>query len=74
MTTRELYSVVLQLPRQERARLAQLLLGSLDHPPDDQIEQDWLRVAAHRAVEIDHGDVQLVTAEALDAQVEALLK
>lgn len=64
----------LELPMQERARLAQRLLESLDEVSEAEAEQLWLEVAARRAEEIDQGTVQLVTAEELEGRVQALLK
>jgi putative addiction module component (TIGR02574 family) len=64
----------LELPMQERARLAQRLLESLDEISEAEAEQLWLQVAARRAEEIDQGTVRLVTAEELESRVQALLK
>lgn len=74
MTANALQQAVLHLPKQERAQLVNLLLDSLDQPSEANVEQLWLREAARRASEIDQGKVQLVTADALEAQVQALLK
>lgn len=64
----------LELPMQERARLAQRLLESLDEVSDSAAEQLWLDAAEHRAREIDQGAVKLVTAQELEIRVAALLK
>jgi putative addiction module component (TIGR02574 family) len=64
----------LELPIQERAKLAQRLLESLDDVSVAEAEQLWLDVAARRAEEIDQGIVQLVSAEELEGRVQALLK
>lgn len=64
----------LDLPMQEGAKLAQRLLKSLDDVSDSEAEQLWLDVAIRRAEEIDQGKVKLVTAQELEAQVQALLK
>lgn len=64
----------LDLPMQDRARLAQRLLESLDEVPESEAEQLWLDVAARRAQEIDQGAVKLVSAQELEARVAALLK
>lgn len=64
----------LDLPMQERAKLAQRLLESLDEVSEAEAEQFWLDVAARRAEEIDQGTVQLVSAEELESRVQALLK
>lgn len=64
----------LDLPVQERARLAQRLLESLDDVGEAEAEHLWLDVAARRAEEIDRGAVQLVSAEELEARVQTRLK
>ena len=64
----------LELPIQERAKLAQRLLESLDDVSAAEAEQLWLDVAARRAEEIDQDIVQLVSAEELESRVQALLK
>jgi len=74
MGTTTLQQAVLHLPKQERAQLVHLLLDSLDQPSEANIEQLWLREAEHRAAEIDRGEVQLVSAEELEGQVQALFK
>ena len=74
MNTVALEQAVLHLPKQERAHLVHLLLDSLDEPTEANIQQQWLREASRRADEIDQGKVQLVTAEELEGQVQALFK
>ncbi len=64
----------LELPIQERAKLAERLLESLDEVSVADAEQLWLDVAARRAEELDQGIVQLVPAEELEIRVQALLK
>ena len=74
MTTTEFQQAALHLPKQQRAQLAHLLLESLDQPSEATIEQLWLHEAERRAGEIDRGEVQLVTANELEAQIQAVLK
>jgi putative addiction module component (TIGR02574 family) len=64
----------LELSLQERAKLAQRLLESLDEVSASEAEQLWLDAADRRAEEIDQGTVRLVTAEELESRVQALLK
>jgi putative addiction module component (TIGR02574 family) len=63
----------LALPAQERARLAELLLSSLDDLPDQEVERLWVTEAQRRAAEIDGGDVPQVTADQLRQRVRTLL-
>jgi putative addiction module component (TIGR02574 family) len=64
----------LHLPLNERARLAQKLLASLDDLSEAELEQLWLAEAQPRAEEIDQGQVKLVSAEELEERVQARLK
>ncbi len=64
----------LALPIQERAKLVERLLESLDTLPEQEAEALWLDVAERRAREIDEGRVQLVTPEELERRVQARLK
>jgi putative addiction module component (TIGR02574 family) len=64
----------LDLPIQERAKLAQRLLESLDAISEAETEQLWLDVATRRAEEIDQGKVQLVSSEELERRVQALVR
>jgi len=64
----------LALPERERAKLAELLLASLENLPEKDVEALWLSVAERRAAEIDQGKVEMVTPEELDRRVQARLK
>lgn len=64
----------LALPVQERAKLIERLLESLDTLPEREAEALWFDVAEQRAREIDEGKVQLVTPEELERRVQAHLK
>ena len=64
----------LALPLQERAKLVERLLDSLENLPEPEAEALWLDVAERRARDIDEGKVQLVTPEELEQRVQAQLK
>ena len=64
----------LALPLQERAKLIERLLESLDNLPEREADVLWLDVAERRAREIDEGQVQLVTPEELERRIQARLK
>jgi len=64
----------LALPLQERAKLVERLLDSLENLPEQEAEALWLDTAERRAREIDDGRVQLVTPEELERRVQARLK
>lgn len=64
----------LALPLEDRVRLAERLLESLESLPEREAESLWLDVAQRRAREIDEGKVQLVTPEELERRIQARLK
>jgi putative addiction module component (TIGR02574 family) len=72
--TSELEKAALHLPLQDRAHLVQKLLESLDQLPEAEARHLWLVEAQRRAKEIDEGNVQLVSGEDLESQVQAILK
>jgi putative addiction module component (TIGR02574 family) len=74
MTSSELEEAALHLPAQERARLVQRLLESLDQLPEEEARQLWLVEAQRRADEIDQGEVQLMDGDELEQQIQALLR
>jgi len=65
---------VLSLPTEERARLAERLLDSLDAPSEEEISELWLEEEARRAREIDEGLVELVSSDEVERKARALLK
>jgi putative addiction module component (TIGR02574 family) len=60
---REIESKALQLPPEERARLAQRLIASLDQESDPDAEQVWLVEAERRLDELESGKVASIPAE-----------
>jgi putative addiction module component (TIGR02574 family) len=74
MSSEELRSAVLGLPREERAELAQELIRSLDEKPDEGVEAAWLREIMRRANEIAEGRVQAVDWETARARIALRLK
>ena len=64
----------LHLPLQERAKLAQRLLESLDELSESDAEELWLGEAERRASEIDSGGVTLVSSDELERRIQARLK
>ena len=64
----------LSLPPEDRAKLAQKLLLSLDAPSEEESKQTWLVDADRRAREVDNGDVQPVSADEVRRKARALLR
>ena len=59
MNTKELISKVILLPVDERVRVADSLLRSLN-PPESDLDKKWALVAKHRLEEIKAGRVKTV--------------
>ncbi len=64
----------LSLPQEDRAKLAQKLLLSLDSLSEEERNQTWLIEAYRRARELDNGDVQPISAEEVRRKARALSK
>jgi putative addiction module component (TIGR02574 family) len=60
MTREALEAQLLQLPPEERAHLARVLIESLDDQPD--LDPAWLEEAERRAMELAAGSVQAIPA------------
>lgn len=68
MITEDLLAQVLRLPRQERARVAEELLSSLEEP-QEQVAVAWAVELERRSREIADGKVQTVEWETARAEV-----
>jgi putative addiction module component (TIGR02574 family) len=64
MKTGELIDEVISLPVEERARLVDTLLRSLN-APESAIDSAWVEVARHRLDELRAGRVEVVPGEAV---------
>jgi putative addiction module component (TIGR02574 family) len=64
----------LRLPPEERAKLAQKLLLSLEALSEEELAQAWLVEAKRRARELDRGKLQPVPAEEVRRKARALLR
>jgi putative addiction module component (TIGR02574 family) len=64
----------LNLPIEDRARLAETLLSSLDTLSELEAEKLWLIEAQRRSAEIDQGLVELVSAEEMERRIQAILQ
>lgn len=62
----ELEAAVLSLPKDERARLAERLIASLDEDPE--VEAAWAAEIRSRLDAIDRGDIELIPAEDVVAE------
>ena len=69
--TQRLEATVLALPREERARLAQRLIESLDDDP--KVEEAWRIEIQRRLDSIDRGEVEMIPAEQVLAEARRRL-
>ena len=69
MSVQEIEAEALKLPSHERARLAEVLIGSLDE--EDEIAQAWADEAERRYEELRSGAVQSIPAEEVFARIRA---
>ncbi len=74
MVAATIEDAVLGLPEEERAQLAHKLLISLDTQTEVEIAEDWRNEASRRAADIDSGAATLVSADAVRAAAQALLR
>ena len=64
----------LELAPEDRARLAQLLLASIDPEPESEVEVAWEAEILRRLAEYDRGEVQAVDAETVFARAAAIAR
>ena len=62
------------LPTEDRARLAEELLDSLQGESDAEVESAWDREIERRVAEIESGAVQLISAEEVHAEARRLIR
>ena len=60
MKSEDVLTIVLGLPAEERAKLAQELLCSLDQPAENGASEAWLEEIERRARELDDGSVEAI--------------
>lgn len=74
MTRKELEKEALSLSADERARLAQKLILSLDDLSGVELEEAWLVEADRRARELDRGEVEPIPADEVRRKARMLLR
>jgi putative addiction module component (TIGR02574 family) len=60
---------VLELPPEQRARVAERLLESLDDLPDQEMERLWAREAKRRVQAADRGEIESYPADEVHREV-----
>jgi putative addiction module component (TIGR02574 family) len=71
-TAEHLESAVLQLPRAERARLAERLIASLDE--DSEIERAWAEEIERRVADLRSGKVKPIPGEQVFDELKDLFR
>lgn len=61
-----------QLSAEDRAKLAEFLLESLQDPLVNEIEQEWEKEIAHRVEAYEKGEISTFPAEAVFAEARLL--
>lgn len=74
MNLDQIKNEALDLSVDERAKLAKVLLLSLDLTEDSEVGNAWKKEASERATEIDNGSVKLISAEQVRKEALNLLK
>lgn len=70
----ELSARAKRLPREDRARLAEELLDSLQEACDPDAEVAWEREIECRVAEIESGEVALIPAEEIHVEARRLIR
>jgi len=71
---KELEQRAKSLTPEERARLAQILLESLEQPPATDIKAAWDREIEQRVAAYERGELQTISAEDVFAEARRLAK
>lgn len=66
---KQLFREAFELPENERATLAGLLIESLEPPPDPDVEEAWAAGAERRWKEIESGAVRTIPWEEVRAEL-----
>lgn len=74
MNPHKIEDELLHLPKEERARLIQRLILSLESPSTAELRSDWLLEAQRRAEELDSGSVQAIPSKHVMEKARALIK
>jgi putative addiction module component (TIGR02574 family) len=70
----KLEAKALKLPPEQRARLAERLIASLDHEVDADSENLWIEEAERRLQELESGGVEPVSAERVIEKARSSLR
>lgn len=74
MNLEQIENQALDLSEKERAQLAQKLILSLESSNEENLDNEWLLEAKQRAVELDSGEVQPISADEVRKKAQSLLR
>ena len=74
MSRNAVLAQALQLPPEERADVAKLLIASLDDPADEGVEVAWLAEVERRLQDVDRGTAKFEPWEVVRARIAARLR
>jgi putative addiction module component (TIGR02574 family) len=66
---RKVFREAFELPENDRATLAGLLIESIEAPPDPEVEEQWAIEAERRWRQIEGGDVETIPWEEVRAKL-----
>lgn len=73
MSRNTVLAEALQLPPEERADVAKMLIASLDEPDDEGVEAAWLEEVERRLQDVDRGSAKFEPWETVRARIAARL-
>ena len=74
MSRNAVLTQALQLPPEERADVAKLLIASLDDPAEDGVEVAWLAEVERRLQDVDRGTAKFELWEVVRTRIAARLR
>ena len=74
MSRNAVLAQALQLPPEERADVAKLLIASLDDPADEGVEAAWLAEVERRLQDVDRGTAKFEPWEVVRTRIAARLR
>jgi putative addiction module component (TIGR02574 family) len=74
MSLQEVQTLALELTVQERAELAEVLLETLEHPSQEEIERRWADVIKRRVEELRSGKVKGIPGDVVMKKLRAIIE
>ncbi|HJQ27493.1 MAG TPA: addiction module protein [Blastocatellia bacterium] len=68
---KEVFEAASELPENDRAELAGMLLDTLDGEPDPDVEAAWAEEVERRVRQVDSGEVKMIPWEEVRAELFA---